>query len=80
MDRPAIAIRDIHRYGDDPPLVCESLTSATGSRAATGSPLSTPTTRIPGSGPATREPSPATTRDPASSTSAGTAEAPCPCS
>ena len=34
----------------------------------------------PGSGPATREPSPATTRDPASSTSAGTAEAPCPCS
>ena len=48
--------------------------------AATGSPLSTPTTRTPGSGPATREPSPATTRDPASSTSAGTAEAPCPCS
>ena len=36
--------------------------------------------RAPGSGPATREPSPATTRDPASSTSAGTAEAPCPCS
>ena len=42
--------------------------------------LSTPTTPIPGSGPATREPSPATTRGPASSTSAGTAEAPCPCS
>jgi len=33
-----------------------------------------------GSGPATREPSPATTLGSASSTSAGTAEAPCPCS
>ena len=62
------------------PGSARSLTSAAGSSAATGSPLSTPTTRTPGSGPATREPSPATTRDPASSTSAGTAEAPCPCS
>ena len=42
--------------------------------------LSAPTTPAPGSGPATREPSPAMTRNWASSMSAGTAEAPCPCS
>ena len=43
------------------PGSARSAACAAGSSAATGSPLSTPTTRTPGSGPATREPSPATT-------------------